>query len=338
MMKQIFLAGLALVMLTTVPNRVVASRPRLTLVGLESSPPVFNVLYKYGQVTVGASGAYGANVRAPRTAWYLEEQRAGGVDIFDGVFRSDPSLIAEGLKILQYGLARQAANGSFPGSAWPFHGTALFLSEAAPALLALRDSPYAGQFGPELAWQIGRMRRAAHSMVRSVGGVGKIDDRSKNHRYYEAAIALGAVGVLSGDIQLRRWSATYAWEGIHMERPDGIMPEDGGHDSGYQALGMVNASRYLVLLAHGRLYRALYSALSKGEAWELSRISPDGSVNQSGDTRTVGCKETSPNGSCKTVFYAPIFSALAHWAAITGWGTYERAAYAVWTRSGYGGH
>lgn len=308
------------------------------LIHLESSPPVFDVLYKYGQVEGQPDGAYGANVHASPHAWYIEEQRAGGVDIFDGVFRSDPSLIAEGLKILHYGLAREAANGSFPGSAWPFHGTALFLSETAPALLALKHSPYESQFGSELRWETVRMRRAAHEMIALVGGPGKIDDTTKNHRYFEAAIALGAVGVLAGDKTLRQWSTIYAWHGIHMERPNGVMPEDGGHDSGYQALGMVNASRYLVLVASGSLHRALYAALAKGEAWELSRIAPDGAVNQAGDTRTVNCEEHSPSGSCKTVFYAPIFSALAHWAAITNNGRYERASYQVWLHSGYGGH
>jgi len=130
----------------------------------------------------------------------------------------------------------------------------------------------------------------------------------------------------------------YAWQGIQMERPNGIMPENGGHDSGYQALGMVNAGRYLQLVATGGLYTALYEALSRGEAWELSRIGSDGSVNQTGDTRTAGCQEHSPNGQCKTVFYAPIFSALAHWAAISGDVRFQQASVKVWQKSGYGGH
>lgn len=308
------------------------------LVAIEASPPVYDVLYRYGQVEAARSGAYGANIGASSHAWYLEEQRAGGVDVIDGVLRKDSSLIALGLRIFHYGLARQAPNGSFPGSAWPFHGVALFLSEAAPALLILQASPVVSSYRPELRWQIGRMRKAAYAMVRSVHGVGKIDDPTKTHRRFEAAIALGATGVLAHDAALRRWSTVYAWQGIHMTLANGIMPEDGGHDSGYQALGMINACRYLVLLAHGKIYRALYGALRRGEAWELSRVGPDGSINQTGDTRTVGCEERSPNGRCKSVFYAPIFSALAHWGAITGNSRYQRAAHAVWLKSGYGGH
>src|SRR3954451_24486933 len=138
------------------------------------------------------------------------------------------------------------------------------------------------------------MRRAAYYMVRRVGGPGKIDDPIKNHRWYEAAIALGSVGVLTNDSTLKNWSTRYAWHGVHMERSGGIMPENGGHDSGYQALGMVSASRYLALVATGDLHAALTTALQRGEAWELSRVRSDGSINQAGDTRTASCKEKGP--------------------------------------------
>ena len=305
---------------------------------VESSTSVFDVLYQYGENVPAANGAYGPNVTAPRSAWFLEYQRAGGTDVIAGILRHDTALIALGLKMFRFGLNREATNGSFPGSAWPFHGTAMFLSESAPALVMLKSTPYSAQFSGEIARDSKLMKRAAYYMVRSVHGPGHIDDLVKNHRRFEAAIALGATGVLAGDRVLVGWSRLYAWQGIHMQRANGVMPEDGGHDSGYQALGMVSAARYLELVATGKLYRALYSALQRGETWELSRITADGSVNQSGDTRTAGCREHDPAGRCKTVFYAPIFSALAHWSAITGSTTYASASHRVWLRSGYGGH
>jgi hypothetical protein len=305
---------------------------------IEASAPVFDVLYRYGQNVPDARGAYGPNTTAPASAWFLEYQRAGGTDVIAGVLRNDPALIATGLKMFRFGLEREAANGAFPGSAWPFHGTAMFLSESAPALDMLRSSSYAGQFKSEINRDSVLMKRAAHYMVGAVHGAGRLDDYVKNHRWFEAAIALGATGILAHDPVLVRWSRQYAWHGIHMQRADGVMPEDGGHDSGYQALGMVSASRYLELVATGSLYNALFRALQRGEAWELSRISVNGSVDQTGDTRTAGCREHDPSGRCKTVFYAPIFSALAHWAAISGNAHFAVAAHQVWLRSGYSGH
>jgi hypothetical protein len=71
---------------------------------------------------------------------------------------------------------------------------------------------------------------------------------------------------------------------------------------------------------------------------ELSRVRSDGSIDQTGDTRTVGCRENDPTGHCKTVAYDPIFSALAHWAAISGDQRFSRASHLVYEHSGYGGH
>ena len=336
--KLMLLAALALAIVPAAPSAAATSSSGLAaFVRLEESAPVFGVLYRYGKVTPAADGAYGPNVTAPRSAWFLEYQRAGSTDVIGGSLRAtpDPALVEQGLTMFHFGLAREVSDGSFPGSAWPFHGTAFFLSEAAPALILLRSSDLAPQFKSELSWEIARMRQAAYYMIHSVGGAGKIDDATKNHRWYEAAIALGAVGVLAGDRTLVHWSTLDAWRGIHMQRPDGVMPEDGGHDSGYQALGMVNASRYLALVATGSLYHSLYTALARGERWELSRVRSDGAINQAGDTRTAGCRERDPAGRCKTVFYAPIFSALAHWASISGEQRYETASRLVWQHSGY---
>jgi hypothetical protein len=303
---------------------------------METTGPVYDVLYKDGQDDAAKNGAYGPNISAPRSAWYLEYQRAGAYDLTAGVTRQDRALMALGLRMMHFGLDREAPNGSFPGSASPFHGTAMYLSEAAPALVMLRASPYVTEFARDAAWQIARMQKAAYYLASVVGGHGQIDDPTKNHRFYEAATALGAVGVLAGDHTLVQWSTKYAWEGIAMERPGGVMPEDGGHDSGYQALGMVNAARYLELVATGGLYQALFHALDRGESWELSRVRSDGSINQQGDTRTAGCKEHDLTGQCKTVFYAPIYSALAHWARVSGDLRFANAAYLVWEKSGYG--
>lgn len=300
---------------------------------VETSTPVYNVLYQYGSIAASPSGAYGPNVTDSPARWYVEYQRAGATDLIDGVLRGDSGLIAGGLRMFHFALARETRTGAFPGSTWPFHGTAMFLAEAAPALIVLAYSPVRLQYRAELAWQTERMDWAARHLVRVVGGVGRIDDHTKNHRLFEAALALGAVGVLAHDRRLVIWSRRYAWEGIAMARPDGVMPEDGGHDSGYQALGMVDATRYLTLVATGKLHRALFATLRRGENWEISRVRPDGTVNQAGDTRTTGCEERDPLGNCKTTLYAPIFSALARWSVIASHTRFARTAYRVWLQN-----
>jgi hypothetical protein len=95
---------------------------------------------------------------------------------------------------------------------------------------------------------------------------------------------------------------------------------------------MTYAARLLELEGHSLLSGALYRTLQRGEEWELSRVQANGTVDQSGDTRTVGCKERNVAGQCKTVFYAPIFNALARWAVISGSAQFQRAAHQVWLR------
>lgn len=302
-------------------------------VKFETSTLLVNVLYRYGRTTAAANGAYDVNVHAPRSHWYMEAQRAGATDVIAGVVRGDTGLIGDGLKMFHFALAREDGNGSFPGAHWPFHGAAMFLSEAAPALLVLKSSRFASRFGGEERWQTVRMHRAAYYMVRWIGGAGRLDDATKNHRFFEAAVALEATGSLTGDGTLKRWSQSYVRGGIRMERSSGVMPEDGGHDTGYQGLGLVSATRYLALSGHGSLYDHLYAAVSRAESWLLSRVGKDGSINQSGDTRTSGCQERTPSGHCKTVAYAPIFSALARWAVLADTIRYERTAYFVWLQN-----
>lgn len=300
---------------------------------VETSPAVYNVLYRWGENVPDANGAYGPNGTAAPSAWYLEYQREGSTDVIAGVLHRDTAMVAEGLKMFRFGIAREAPDGAFPGSIWPFHGTAMFLAESVPALIVLKYSPLAPFFRTQLAWQIGGMRRAAQHLVRVVHGVGKIDDPTKNHRFYEAALALGSTGVLTGDRTLIKWSTRYAWEAIHMERRSGVMPEDGGHDTGYQGLGMIYASRYLDLVAAGRLRDALYAALARGERWELTRVRASGAIDQRGDTRTVGCQERNPEGQCKTTSYATIFGALARWGVISHNPRFVQAAYNVWLQN-----
>jgi hypothetical protein len=136
--------------------------------------------------------------------------------------------------------------------------------------------------------------------------------------------------MLNGDGTLQRWARVYASHGIAMAHPDGVMPEDGGHDSGYQALGLTFAIRYLELSGQSSQSSPLYQTIQRGEEWELSRVRSDGSVIQTGDTRTAGCKERDPEGHCKSVFVATIFQALARWAALTGDLHFQRIALDVW--------
>lgn len=306
---------------------------------LESSSGVFNIEHHYGRVVPAPDGAYLNNVTAPPSAWYIEDQRYGDVDVIGGILHDNPALVKTGLRMFDFGIDREAAGGSFPGSFGLFHGTAMFLAQAGPALLLLthwsRERSLGVTMVRHVRWEIGRMRTAAHHLIEQWWRKpGHIDDGGKEERFFEASLALESIGLLTGDRQLETSAGVYAHEGIRMTRGNGVWTENGGHDSSYQAIGLVYGARYLALLGTAAPSRAMHKALAVGEAWELSRVHRDGSIDRNGDDRTgPTCPERDASGTCKTVDLIAVAGALMRWGVMDHEVPYERRAYQVWLQN-----
>jgi hypothetical protein len=309
---------------------------------IETSPGVFSVQYHYGHVDPAPNGAYLNNVTAPRSAWYIEDQRYGETDVIAGVLHDNVTLIRTGLKMVDFGLKREAPNGSFPGSLGLFHGTAMFLASASPAMLVLQswnrlDTRMGTAYLKHLAWEKQRLRRAARYMVNTYWNKpGHIDDQGKEERFFEGAIALAATAALTGDKLLQDRSHAYARAGVRMTQSNGVWTENsvGGrccHDSSYQGIGLKYGTRYLELLHSGPLFKKVYPAVSKGERWEISRVRSNGTIVTLGDTRTTGCSERDQtSGACKNVNLEAVFSSLMRWGVITDSSHFRTVALKVW--------
>ena len=92
--------------------------------------------------TVGSDGAVGVNASweaGTSSAWYIELQRLGAQDITTGIEREDDSLIREGILIVNWGFAHEAADGSYTGTGDPFHSTAIFAESVAYATRQLQQ-------------------------------------------------------------------------------------------------------------------------------------------------------------------------------------------------------
>lgn len=309
---------------------------------VETSPDIFNVQYHYGRVTPAANGAYGPNITDPPTDWYIEDQRYGDTDVIAGILHDDVPLIKMGLRMFDFGLDREAANGSFPGSQGLFHGSAMFLAAAAPAMLVLQHwNRLESQMGkPSLShvrWEISRMDVAATYMVDSWWNKpNHIDDSSKEERFFEGALALKATGDLAGDKFLQTRAQTYAKNGMRLTKPNGVWTENGlngrcCYDSSYQAIGLVYGTRYLELMAGTKLADRINQTVERGEKWEISRVRPDGTVISKGNSRTYGCSEQSQlTGKCKTIDLEAIFSALMRWGVLAKNQHFKDVAEKVW--------
>jgi len=315
---------------------------------IETSPAVFSVQYHYGHVDTAPNGAYLSNINAPRSAWYIEDQRYGDTDVIAGVLYDNVGLIRTGMKMFDFGLKREAADGSFPGSFGLFHGTAMFLAAASPAMLVLEHWNHIdSRLGPahlkHLAWEKRRLSRAAHYILSAYWNQpGHIDDQGKEERFFEGAIALEATGVLVGDKVLQDRSHVYALASARMTKPNGVWTENGlggrcCHDSSYQGIGLNYGTRFLELVHSGRVFRRVRSAVSRGERWELSRVRDNGTIITKGDTRTSGCSERDQaTRACKTVNLEAIFSSLMRWGVITNDSRFREAATKVWALNARG--
>jgi len=321
--------------------------PVQTFLKVETSPGVFDIDYHYSHATPADNGAYQRNINSPPTNWYIEDQRYGMSDVVGGVLHDDIPLLRTGLKMFDFAFDREASNGSFPGSDGHslFHGTAYFLAAAGPAMLVLQNwvnEPTLPDGLPaHISWEIGRMKLAATYLVNKWwSSPGHIDDNGKEERKFEAAIALQSVGVLSGDAWLEQKAAVYAQEGDAMTESNGVWTEHGitklcCHDSSYQGQGLVYGTRYLALLPRGTaLYTAVNRTVTLGEQWEVSRVSPSGVLNRTGDDRTgPTCPEQSTTGGCKTADLPAIASALMRWSVLDNDFIYSRRAYYVWLQN-----
>ena len=214
------------------PYRVASTLPLgvRTFLALETNANVFNIDYHYDRVEPAEDGAYLGNIGSSTAAWAIEDQRYGDVDVIAGVLHQDLSLVRMGLKMFDFGLYREASNGSFPGSAGLFHGTAMFLAQAGPAMLVLKYWPREPYLGSAMVshvnWEISRMRLAANYIVQTWWGhPGHIDDGGKEERKFEAAVALESVGILSHDTGLQQRAAVYVRSAIRMTQPNGIWTE-----------------------------------------------------------------------------------------------------------------
>ena len=58
--------------------------------------------------------------------------------------------------------------------------------------------------------------------------------------------------------------------------------------------------------------------LARGLAWLAARVRPDGTVDQTGNTRTGFGQERGPQGNLKTMSYGSAYRASFYWSLITG--------------------
>jgi hypothetical protein len=276
---------------------------------------------------IAASGAVGANAEWERGSagkFFIEQQRYGAELVQAGIVRKDQGLIDQGWKLLKWGFARQASDGSFPGTGDPFHSTSLFVEAASRALLLHKQSGWDGS-DKLLATYTPKAAAAARWLMRpEVAAKGRKNNQPYTHRRWILAAALGQTAALSEDPQMARAAAEYARDGLSLQSRQGVNPEKGGADVSYQAVGILMAERYYTVSADNELRRQVKDMIVLGLRWELTNVDSRGHVLAEGSTRTG--VEKGREGTVKSVDYKTIAQALTFGTAITDDAKYQDTA------------
>ncbi len=257
---------------------------------------------------IAADGAVGVNAAweaGTSSSWYIELQRTGADYIQAGIQQENDAMIRYGVLIFNWGFAKQAADGSFPGTGDPFHSVSLFVESAAHATLLLKQyhpvtyTADATYYTNLVASYTQKLHAAALWLTQpSIAAAGQQFDAPYTHRRWLLAAALGQTAKLTGDSTLASAGVPYVTNGLSLQWANGVNPELGGYDVEYQCAGILFAEHYYPYCANASLQTQILHMITLGLQWEMSRLDVKGNLDSSGSTR-VGV-ERNRDGSLKT--------------------------------------
>jgi len=318
---------------TTTAKISTAAAPALNDFQLLSSNLLSNTVYEKTQwKEMAASGAWGINAQWEQGAsstWRIEQQRYGEGLIIDGLLHDDTVAIAAGLKAFDWGFKQQAADGSFPGTADPFHSTSFFVSSVARICLLLQQSPYSEVYAAKVAAYTSRLDKAANWMTRAdVWSRGIANNAPYTHRHYLVANALGMTSrLVGGNDRLSALARSQIRAGVLQQLSNGVNPEAGGYDSSYQAVGVTYAQLWTTYFPQDSTSSSVRAMLGKALEWEYSRVESNGNVLTNGNSRTG--IETGPSGTTKVVDWRSVVTAFSRTFQTTRDTRWQAAAQSV---------
>lgn len=264
---------------------------------------------------IAPSGAVSVNAdyeRGMMRNWYIEQQRYGGNLIQAGLAIKNMALVSQGQKVIAWGFAHQAADGSFAGTGDPFHSTSFFVEGAARSILLLDN---AGVRDASMSEWKHHLRAAARWMLKpDVLQKGIANNAPYTHRRWLVAAALAESAAATGDHALMDAAKNFADDGLKLQQPDGANPEKGGVDISYHCVGLSFAARYYFVMDDAAMKARVAEMLRKGLDWVAARVDANGNVDLSGNSRTG--VEIGHNGQTKKLDYVNVIQAFVYGAQI----------------------
>ena len=283
---------------------------------------------------VEKSGAMGVNRgweagAAKGGDWYIEEQRFADTVIGAGVNRNRDDLIDAGLRAIEWGFARQAADGSFPCKDH-YLSTSYFIAAAAHAMWLLETTGSGQPFAARIQAIRPRLQNAAAWLADAKNAQAAAAQQNMySSRYMVTGYALAATARLSGDTALASAGEETIRHGLARQQSGGYFSERGGFDASFQAEALVYLLRYFDHAATADMRRSSEPALRLAIDWLESRVSPRGSVQVTGNTRTGAGQERDRTGQARRISAVAVSRAFGLARTVLGASKYEGLARSV---------
>jgi hypothetical protein len=222
--------------------------------------------------------------------------------------------------------SRVYASEGFPGTGDPFHSVSFFVEALARALLL---DPAAATSA-----RVDALRRAAEWLMRpEIGERGEANNRPYTHRRWILAAALGLTARVTGDGKFMRAARAYAADGLRLQTSEGVNPEKGGADVGYQMVGVVMAAHFIAAGPDRETQRAVVAMIERATHWQAAWIREDGTIDSTGSSRVL--IETGRDGRVKAIPYHRSVEGFAYAAALTGDASFREIGERIARRRGW---
>jgi hypothetical protein len=272
---------------------------------------------------VDSSGLIGRNRRYGRLV-SPRFQMGAGTALRLGL-HIDPTRAANAFRAIEIGTSAIAADGEVQSHVPPdapygatlkqadiASGAAFFMADACPALLALEAFPDAHSVAAQNRRQtvIASLGRGLDWLIIRADDLEQVDRRAPN-RLLHNALAFHGCGVLTDNHAARALASRFVGLALSQTRADGVFTEKGGSDTNYQAVSVKLAADLLLTGYTAPDADRLNLAWQAGAVWLGNRISPDGTIDSSNNTRTCEGGE-SFLGTPKKISVSGVYGALIY--------------------------
>jgi O-antigen ligase len=268
------------------------------------------------QYKLGSDGGFGTNIGTqPGQPWNPGFQQPAEYAIINGLATHQRDAVDNGWRMLDFAFLRQDSTGKLIAAEDEFNASAALLAAAVRAILFVEqehdlataaDVAHAKALEPKVAALARWVASPAIWKQGTRNGAG-----STYHRFQQA-VALALSGQLLHDTSLVNLARTAVVAGMSAQQPNGMFPERGGPDTGYQMIAITYLERWLAYDPTDPVAAGALLSLRRGIDWEQDRNS-GGVLSTDGNTRTGGT-ELGINGKPKKPDPTYVVRAICYWA------------------------